>query len=208
MLALSKNLKVLAVGAHPDDIELSCGGTLLKLKKEYDACIYTLIFSKGELKSNPLIRAKEQARAGKFLGVFKSRLLNYKDGSILVDSNLVNEIEQLVKEYQPDLIFTHCIDDIHQDHRNIGWATLSATRRKKPAILLYSSLFTRDRFTPNLYIDISKHLDQKLKLLSLFKSQESNEYMDPEVIKAQARESGLHSGCKYAEEFYLNFWIF
>ncbi len=208
MLTLSKNLKVLAIGAHPDDIELSCGGTLLKLRKEYDANIYSLVFSKGELKSDPLTRAKEQAKAGEFLGVSETKLLDYKDGSIFADSNLVNEIEQVVKEYQPDLIFTHCIDDVHQDHRNIGWATLSATRRKKPAILLYASLFTRDRFTPNLYIDISKHLDQKLKLLSLFKSQGTNEYMDPEVIKAQARESGLHSGCKYAEEFYLNFWIF
>ncbi len=208
MLTLSKSLKVLAIGAHPDDIELSCGGTLLKLRKEYDTNIYSLVFSKGELKSDPLTRAKEQVKAGEFLGVSETKLLDYKDGSILADSNLVNEIEQVVKEYQPDLIFTHCIDDVHQDHRNIGWATLSATRRKKPAILLYPSLFTRDRFTPNLYIDISRHLDQKLKLLSLFKSQGTNEYMDPEVIKAQARESGLHSGCKYAEEFYLNFWIF
>ena len=206
MLTLSKNLKVLAIGAHPDDIELSCGGTLLKLRKEYDADIHSLVFSKGELKSNPLIRAKEQSKAGEFLDVSETKLLDYKDGSIISDSSLVNEIEQLVKECQPDLIFTHHIDDIHQDHRNVGWATLSATRRKKQAILLYPSLFIRDRFIPNLYIDISKHLDQKLKLLSLFKSQRSNEYMDPEVIKVQARESGLHCGCKYAEEFYLSFW--
>lgn len=171
MLTLSENLKVLAIGAHPGDIELSCGGSLLKLIRKYDAIIYTLIFSKGELKSDPLTRAKEQTKAGGFLEVSEYKLLNYKDGSILADSNLVNEIELTIREYQPDLIFTHCIDDVHQDHRNIGWATLSATRRKKTAILLYPSLFTRNRFTPNLFIDISNYIDQKPELLSLFESQ-------------------------------------
>ncbi len=106
------------------------------------------------------------------------------------------------------LLIVSSIDDVHQDHRNVGLATLSAARRFMPAILFYPSLFTRDRFTPNLFIDISKYFQQKLKLLKIFKSQSSNEYMLPEVVEAQAREAGLHSGCKYAEEFSMNFWTF
>jgi len=207
MFELSKNLKVLALGAHPDDVELSCGGSLLKLKSEYKAEIYILIFTKGELKSNPVVRTKEQINAGKFLKVSGSKILNYKDGSIATNSTLVSEIERYIDEWKPNLVFTHCLEDIHQDHRNVAWATLSATRRTNQGVLFYPSMFTRDRFIPNFYVDITKWIDKKIEMLSLFKSQAYKEYMSPEVIVAQAKDSGLHSGCECAEEFFLNYWV-
>ena len=102
MFTLSNDLKVLALGAHPDDIELSCGGSLLKLKNEYKADIYTLVFSCGELKSNPKTRTEEQIKAGEFLNVSKSKILKYEDGSILANHKLVSETEKYIKKLNPE----------------------------------------------------------------------------------------------------------
>lgn len=208
MLLLNKNIRILAIGAHPDDIELSCAGTILKLKKEYRAKIYSIICSKGELKNKPNVRIKEQLDSNKYLKVSKSLFFDCRDGFILPNANLIARIEEVVKKYNPDLIFTHWPNDIHQDHRNVGWATLSATRRSKSAIVFYPSLFTRDQFLPNLFSDITKYFEQKLSVLSLFESQSQNEYMFPEVVKTRAKEAGLYCDCELAEQFYLNFGRF
>jgi len=206
MITFEKGIKILAIGAHPDDIELSCGGSLLRFRDQFQAKIYTLICSKGELKSDPNVRVREQKEAVGQLGVSESVLLDNEDGSISANSFLVSEIEKHIEKWHPDIVFTHCTSDIHQDHRNVGWATLSAARRAKLAILFYPSLFIRERFVSNIFIDISNYFDEKKKLLAIFKSQASNEYMQPELITAQAREAGLHGGCEYAEQFSLNFW--
>ncbi len=205
MLNINKKSRILAIGAHPDDIELSCGGSLIKMKKLFGASIYTLTLTKGEIKSDSLQRIKEQINANLFLETTESNMCDFKDGFLNPNHNLVSEIETHVNKYSPHIIFTHWLSDVHQDHRNTAWATLSATRRSNAYLMFYPSLFTRDQFTPNFFINISDYIDNKIELLSIFKSQSSTDYMTQKVIKARAAESGLYCKCEYAEQFILNF---
>lgn len=207
MFSSNKIRKALAISAHPDDSELSCGGSLLKLKREYNVDIFQIVCSLGELKSNPNIRKSEQIEASRYLGVVECFFLDYSDGNISFNSSLVTTLEKYITSISPDIIFTHLTTDVHQDHRNVGLATISACRRFRANILEYPSLFTRDRIIENFFVDITAYFDKKLKLLSIFKSQKENEYMDKNVVKVRARDAGLQCKNMYAEEFLLSFGV-
>lgn len=201
------NMKVLAIGAHPDDVELGCGGFLLSLKDEYNARIGLIICSSGALKTKAAVRLQEQKRAADILGAEIVKNLKRADGYIASDASLVLDVEEVIKSFDPSLILTHGFDDSHQDHRNTSFATVTAARYSLATILLYPPLLTREPFAANLYVDISKYFSQKLTLLSVFASQQDNSYMRPEVVTAMAVEAGLHRNCRYAEKFQIYFTV-
>ncbi len=204
-ILVRRGMRLLAVGAHPDDVELSCGGFLLSLQRNFDVQITLIICSDGELKTNRGTRTREQKEANKFLRVKNFYALGKQDGKLMFDSDLVNMIEKIIDAQKPELVLTHYLNDIHQDHRNVCQATVAAARKSPATLIFYPSLFTREPFVANLYTDISGQLQNKLKLLSKFKSQQNSIYLQPKTVEIRALEAGLYRNCQYAEKFYIYF---
>ena len=115
------------VGAHPDDIELGCGGTLAHFsqKKYYNICV---VLSNGEKGGDPNIRVKETTKALKFLGASKIVFGNFKDTEITHGFEVIKFLEDLAKANNPEFAFIPSLNEIHQDHRNSALACFLALR--------------------------------------------------------------------------------
>ena len=202
--------KILFIGAHFDDVELGCGGTIkLFIKKKYNVKI--LILTNSEIKSlekNSIIRDKKKAKKEflssiKVLGVKNYKLLDFETNSVIFNDKLISKIRAEIDEFKPNLIFTHWEKDAHQDHRAIGQATLSAGRHI-PSILMYQSnnYISEEDFNGNLFIDISKNFKDKIKSIKCYKT-ELNRVKNAWInkVKTKDSENGNKINVKYAENF-------
>ena len=162
-------MNVFAIGAHPDDVELGCGGILALLKKKGHK-IYILVLTKGEASGDPLVREKECYLSAEILKADKLFFGNLKDTKITDGIETIAEIEKVVKITQPEIVFSHGTKDRHQDHRNAGLATLSASRHCHK-VLLYESPDALRNFCPQVFVDVSSSFEVKLKALEAFSSQ-------------------------------------
>lgn len=201
-------IKVIAIGAHPDDIEIGCGGTVCQFAQN-GAEVYFLIATLGEecqIEGEQLSllierRKRESISAAGFLGAKEVYFLNLPDTQIQHDGKTVKSIEKHVKMIKPDFIFTHTKEDEHQDHKNIAFSTISACRRQKINVLHYESPSTSRSFLPTVFSDISNTIEEKIKAIKLFESQIAKTYVDPNAIKGLSQYRGYISGSKYAEGF-------
>jgi LmbE family N-acetylglucosaminyl deacetylase len=215
---------VLIVAAHPDDEVLGCGGTIRKLvKKGYS--VYTLILGEGVTSRDPVRDRKKREReieelkekaikANKLLGVKEVFLYEFPDNRFdsvdLLD--IIKTIERVKKEIQPDIIFTHSQHDLNIDHALTYKAVLTASRPVRGEtvkeiysfeVLSSSEWVYPPKFSPNLYIDISDTIEDKIKAMSLYTS-ELRKYPHPrslEGIRILAKKRGLEVGFYYAEAF-------
>ncbi|MCP2604855.1 PIG-L family deacetylase, partial [Candidatus Aminicenantes bacterium AH-873-B07] len=197
---------ILTIGAHPDDIELGCGGTLAKLKDQ-GSKVYGIIFSSGEKgikdPKGKEKRKKEAYRVAKYLNFDHLWIYEFKDTELQKNiSQMVKKIENRIRELKPDIVFTHSPQDIHQDHQAVFEATKIASR-ENVSLLCYEDVRTSQEFIPNFFVDIEEYIDDKLKLIKFYKSQRKKQYMDLECIKGRAAHRGLQAGVKYAEAFYV-----
>ena len=216
--------KILAIGAHPDDIELGLGGSLARYVEEGKE-VYALVLSRGEKGvSNDKIdqemsekekdelkgkmREKETRKALNFLGVKNEniKILGLPDGEIKPDDGIIERVYEHIIRIDPDVIFTHFPEDDHLDHVNTSLITLHAGRKVKN-ILFYESPSTRTSFSPNYYVDISDYIQKKVEALKIHKTQNRKSYMDEEVIRAKARFRGFQAKVKYAEGFVVYRWV-
>jgi LmbE family N-acetylglucosaminyl deacetylase/tetratricopeptide (TPR) repeat protein len=189
---------VLAIGAHPDDIELGCAGFILKLKAS-GAQVHGLTLTRGERGTDrPGARPEEGARAARFLGLDGLTILDLPDAGLQDRIGDVKAaIEAKVKELRPSMVLTHSDVDVHGDHRTVHAATREAARGV-PTVLCYEDVSTTERFQPNLFVDISQYLDDHLRACALHATQSQRTYMDPDVIKGRAAHRGLQGGAQYA----------
>lgn len=199
---------ILAIGAHPDDIELGCAGTLAMHKSKEDR-IYLLVLTSGEAQGNPKIREMECKNSAEILnadGLFFGRLPDTR-----VDSGreTIDVIEKTLKDIKPDIIYAPSIKDTHQDHRNAGHATLSACRRCNK-ILLYEGASALKEFYPQVFVDIGKTFDIKLKTTRVFGSQ-LNGYgtysLAMKALEGLAKFRGYQAGVSVAEAFEVGKFI-
>ncbi|MBU2622105.1 MAG: PIG-L family deacetylase [Proteobacteria bacterium] len=156
-------MKILAIGAHPDDIEAGCSGTLAKYARNgHD--IYMLIMTEGHMGGEGSTRKKEQKRSAKILKPRELIWGGYKDTLLTPHMNqMVHDIEVVLKKIAPDFIFVHYEDDTHQDHRALAKATISATRYVRN-VLFYEGPTTQN-FSPAVFVDIRETLDDKVAML-------------------------------------------
>ncbi len=190
---------VLAIGAHPDDIELGCGGTLAAHRAAGDA-VTMLVVTGGQNGPGQVGQRRTEAEAA-------ARRLDclllwgrLQDCAVTADATTIALIENAIRETEADVVYVHAPDDSHQDHRAVAAATLSAARHSR-RVLHYRSPSTI-RFEPSLYVDISAHLDRKLAALACHRSQvESSAMVDPEVVAASARHFGAQARVRFAEAF-------
>ncbi|GAA2180615.1 hypothetical protein GCM10009847_19210 [Leucobacter tardus] len=176
---------VLAIGAHPDDVELGAGGILAAHAAAGDA-ITILTLTRGARGGDAESRQHESLAAAELLGA-RLFLKDLIDTEIPSGGPTVRLIEEVVREVEPTIVYTHSIHDRHQDHRAVSEATVVATRRVASVSCYQSPSATID-YRPTKFVRIERFLERKLDLLRCFDSQTaSRDYLDPDFVSATAR---------------------
>ena len=198
-------LKVLCLGAHSDDIEIGCGGTILRMLLEYPKMdFFWVVFSANSQ------RAEEARRsAARFLKRSERQRIvtkNFRDGFFpYIGGEIKDCFEEIKGMFVPDLVFTHHFMDRHQDHRLICDLTWNTFRNH--LILEYEiPKYEGDLGHPNFFVPLSESLcRRKLKLLQdSFPSQHDNHWFTEETFLSILRVRGIESNApgKYAEAFH------
>lgn len=219
---------ILAFGVHPDDIELSCSGTLLKqIKMGYSVGIVDL--TQGELgtRGDAKTRMKEAAKASKILRIKFRENLKMADGFFQNDKAHQLEIIKMIRKYKPKVVFANALTDRHPDHGRAAklvaeacfYAGLSKIETKmdgkkqdawRPKSLYH---YIQDHYQkPDFVVDISDFIDKKIDSVMAYDSQfynpKSKEPQTPisskdflDFIKSRMREYGRSIGAEYAEGF-------
>jgi N-acetylglucosamine malate deacetylase 1 len=221
-------LDILAIGAHPDDIELSCSGTLLvHIKTGYKVGILDL--TKGELgtRGTPQIREEEAREASRIMGIHARESLDLGDGFFQKDRDSPLKVVSIIRKYSPEIVVCNAVTDRHPDHGRAASLVsdavflsglskveteLDETVQKAWKVkAVYHSI--QDRYIkPDFIIDVTSVWEQKMKSIRAFGSQfynpDSGEPETPissreflEFLEGRALEFGRPAGVRYAEGF-------
>lgn len=217
-------MKIMAIGAHPDDVEILCAGTLFRCKERGDE-IAVCILTDGSAGHTEIgaekikkIRKKEAKKASELLDA-ELFWLGIQDEMLFDDKKTRLKLIETIRRFRPELILTHSENDYHPDHRagfqlafSCGFiASLKNVKTKSPYLDFIPLIYMMDTlsgigFEPEEYVNISDSLDKKLKMLLMHKSQlkflkELNNVDMVEMVKVQARFRGYQAGVTYAEGF-------
>ena len=192
-------MKILAVGAHPDDVELGCGATLLRHHAQGDDVTVLVMTEGGRGELDGMSRQAEQEDAARRLGA-TLRWAGFDDGHVPSGPEAISVIDQALAESGATVLYTHAPDDTHQDHRATATASLAAGRRV-PTILHYETPSTQ-HFEPSVYVDVSEYLEGKLAAVRSHLSQVLRAGpVDLDSLTAQARFRGTQGRVHDAEAF-------
>lgn len=201
--SLNRPLNLLCLGAHADDLEIGCGGTVLKLSTERAVTVRWLVFS---ARGDRMIEAQRSAES--LLGGarhFEIEIHGFRDGFFPYEGSSIKEtFEQVKGEFEPDLIFTHSRNDLHQDHRLLNELTWNTFRNH--LVLEYEvPKYDGDLGSPNCFVELSPELvDRKIAhLMEFFPSQRDRRWYDAETFRGLIRLRGVEAGLRYAEAFYI-----
>lgn len=198
-----QKVTILAIGAHPDDIEFGCGGTLIKYTEKGHR-LYLQIMTEGGLGAEKSTRVAEQIKSKAILGAKDIFWGGYEDTHLIVDIELIGKIERVIKKIKPEFIFCSFPDDTHQDHRHLGQAVMSATRYIRN-VLFYEGPTTQN-FKPHVFVDIYDTLEKKIAALKAHKSQVMKTNIEDlsiiEVARSSANFRGIQGRVKFAEAFH------
>jgi len=200
---------VLAVGAHPDDMELGCAGTLALHSLRGDK-VYLLVLTKGEASGDADVRERECRESTKILGACDLFMGGLPDTKVSDGRETIDVIENILDEVKPNIVYAPSSKDTHQDHRNAGYAVLSACRRCR-VILLYEGASTQRDFNPQVFVDIRDTFQKKIEATRAFGSQVGNHGMYSKAMKAVeglAKFRGYQAGVEVAEAFEVGKFIF
>ena len=168
-----KSLRIIGFGAHPDDVELFFLGTLAAAQATGQEIGWVVVTdgSRGgsvDPAKLRLIRRREAEDAGAVLQV-SPLFLDRQDGGLEKDPELIGVVEQCIADLSPDLVITHSYNDYHPDHRALSRAVKTAAGFKVP--VLYSDTLMGVAFEPTIYVDITAHMETKLRALRKHVSQ-------------------------------------
>jgi LmbE family N-acetylglucosaminyl deacetylase len=198
-----KRVNILAIGAHPDDIEFGCGGSLIKYTRKGHR-LFMLIMTAGDLGAPAETRQTEQLDSQRILGAEKIFWGGYADTHLAMSVELIKKIEGVIATVQPEFIFCNFPDDTHQDHRHLAQAIMSATRYIRN-VLFYEGPTTQN-FNPQVYVDIADTLETKIEALQAHRSQVMKTNIEGlsivEVARSCANFRGIQGRVKYAEAFH------
>lgn len=216
-------LDILAFGAHPDDVELGCSGTLIKeIQKGKKVGIIDL--TRGELgtRGSAKIRDKETKKANKIMGIKIRENMNFQDGFFKDDKTHKLALIKKIRTYCPDIVITNSLSDRHPDHARSSNITVDAcflsglekidTNQAiwRPKHIYHYIQF--NNLTPDIVIDITEQMFLKLETVKVYSSQ----FYDPnsketetiisskdflESVEYRAQDLGRLTNCKYAEGF-------
>ncbi len=196
-------MNILAIGPHPDDIEIGCAGTLSKYaERGHD--IFLLPITKGGRGGVAETRCKEQKKAAEIIGAKDVFWGGFQDTALLDKGNeIIQIVERRIKEIEPHFIFVNFSKDTHQDHRIVNQSVLSATRYVKN-VLSYE-VPTTNNFTPNVFVDIGSVMDTKLDALRAHASQIMKTNIEDisilDIARSSAHFRGVQGRVPLAEGF-------
>lgn len=205
-------MKIMAIGAHLDDIEIACGGTLAKaIKAGHEVRVLIMSKSGYTNKDGIVQRSDEQAveegvKALHTLGITEIEILDFSTKDIPFRSDVVNAIDVSIAAFNPDIIFTHHPFDTHQAHEGVAKASIAAARRKN-TVFFYEPITPSGRsyvpFKPSLYVDIESTLCMKIASLKCHKSEYNKFGAEDwiEGVRCRCGFRGYEIGKKYAEAF-------
>ena len=205
-------MKIMAIGAHLDDIEIACGGTLAKAVESGHA-VKVLIMSKsgytnkeGRLQRSDETAVQEGLNALHVLGIEDIEILDFETKDIPFRSDVVTAIDLRMAAFDPDIIFTHHPFDTHQAHEGVSKASIAAARRKN-TVFFYEPITPSGRsyiaFKPSMYVDIESTLDRKIESLKCHTSEYNKFGAEDwiEGVRCRCGFRGYEIGKKYAEAF-------
>ncbi|MDP9423926.1 MAG: PIG-L family deacetylase [Pseudomonadota bacterium] len=192
---------ILALGAHPDDLELGCGATLAKLVAG-GANITAVIMSDGDRGADSRFdRAAEAREALLSLGVSQVVQHSFPDTRLHEHLNeLIAAVEEQVRLVAPQRVYTMFHDDRHQDHRAVYQASVVACRTV-PQILAYETPSSYPNFVPTVFEPVDEFMERKVAALKLHKSQGERLYMHEEKIRSAAHFRGVQVDLGQTEGF-------
>ena len=216
-------LDILVFGAHPDDVELGCGGTVIK-EVQSGKKVGIIDLTRGELGTRGTFesRDKETKKATATMGVVIRENMNFKDGFFKDDDEHKLSLIKKIRQYRPEIVITNALSDRHPDHPRGSQITIEAcflsglekieTAQEiwRPRAIYHYIQF--NNLTPDIIVDISKQIDLKLEVVKTYKTQFYNpESKESETIissedflesvKYRAKDLGRQSNCQYAEGF-------
>lgn len=218
-------MKILAIGAHPDDLEFACAGTLSRFVQRGDhvTMVTTTIAELGNFElgreQTTIVRQREAGESAALIGA-EYRALKFEDNTVNpYDPKQQRVYVDLVRQVKPDVIICHHPNDYHTDHRNIPelviytgpliglseWPTEHPAWVGSPAVYFMGTI-SGAYFEPTHYVDITQTFDTKISMLKAHASQLGflKRYfnLDPlEYLETSARYWGIQAGVKYAEPF-------
>jgi bacillithiol biosynthesis deacetylase BshB1 len=220
-----KQVDVLAIAAHPDDIELICGGTLIRAHV-LGRSTGIIDLAAGEMASRgtPELRAKEAAKAAKVMGVTVRQNLGFPDGGIQNTPETRAELAVAIRQLKPRIVITHSQHGRHPDHPIVAQlvrdACFVAGLKKiepkvaphRPLKVIHALSFREDNQKPTFVVDISEAFEKKIEAIACYKSQfgeavQAGEvYPNGEPLFDLIRHHAAHYGslirCRYGEPFY------
>jgi N-acetylglucosamine malate deacetylase 1 len=191
---------VLAIGAHPDDLELAIGGTLARLARESARVVMAVV-------SIPAAYETRRAEALTAAAILGCELRILADGGCariddMKSYQLVGMLDALVRDLQPAAVMTHSANEFHRDHVAVHNACLSTQRLQPFDFFQFNPTMTRAvpvAFHPRAYVDVSTTIELKMQAIEAHASQFGSRGLDSEMYRDLARLSGRMVGVKYAE---------
>lgn len=200
-----EGLRILCLGAHCDDIEIGCGGTIIRLGREYKISnLKWLVFTSSDERG-----AEATKSAQYFVSPCKEKeiiIKKHRDGFLPYEAKNIKDLFEELKPFNPDIIFTHCRHDLHQDHRIVCELTWNTFRNH--LIFEYEiPKYDGDLGSPNYFVTLEKEVaEKKVKtIMECFQSQTGKHWFDKETFFSMMRIRGIESASstKYAEGFYV-----
>lgn len=191
--------RVLAVGAHPDDVEIGCGATLLR-HRAAGHHLTVLTLSRGAVGGPQELRRREAVGAAVMMGA-ELVMGDLPDTRMSEATEAIGLVEQVIAAVRPTTLYVHSKWDNHQDHRAVHDVTMIAARRV-PQVYCYQSPSSRNGFDPTRFVPVTDTIHDKVRLLAHYDSQATRHYLDPELVVASARYWARQlPSARYAEPF-------
>lgn len=194
-------MRVLAFGAHPDDIEVGMAGTITKYSKNKHDVLMVI----AAVPNKKEVRWEEAENAAKILGA-ELLILDIDPDKMVFSRELVRKFDEVAREYSPDIVYTHWNHDSHQDHVAVANAAIASMRKNNCSLYMYEQTIPGGivpyGFRTQAFVDISKMIETKVSSVVAHKSQvKLNDEWWLYGIKGRAMYRGYQINVKFAEAF-------
>ncbi|MFH1569500.1 MAG: PIG-L deacetylase family protein [Gemmatimonadota bacterium] len=195
-------MRVLAIGAHPDDLEYGCGGALIRHAQQGDQ-VFLLVVTDGARGGDPDVRRREQLAAAELIGAEDVFFGGFPDTEFECHRDSITRLEEVVRKVKPHSVYTHYGEDTHQDHREVSRAVVPAAR--SVANLLFFEGLSSQSFQPTVFANIGPVIHLKLAALEAHASQVRKTNLEAmtiiDIARSAANFRGIQGRVTYAEGF-------
>lgn len=195
----------LYLGAHPDDVEIGCGGTIAsRMDEDPVVIVLSNCDTNNALGFTGSMIEEEFQNSMEVLGISRYDVFHFRNTEFPAqDKDIRKQIEELRRELQPDVIYLPSVKDPHQDHRTLAIEGIRAFRRGTEEIRGYEISTTPMGFNPVVYVNIEDVMDIKIEALLCYRTQYERSNFDERIFRAQSAFRGAQMGSAYAEGFEL-----